>query len=376
VAATPVRASIPSSVSAGAQSLSGAWGTIEVRDVVLDPRSDYLNASMCGDDPPTWTLPGLGAAETARLYDAAALTPTHRADLDAATSCATTRSGSACVVRPSLDLVASLSPVERAGLYAGIGRFEANAAQAQPMRRPAGQLEARFREAGVSEPSLVLLRSLLYRDGGQEAFADMQVMCARAPKTGGDRDHILTAVVREHGVLATLKVPEGADVEALARWWGVGRRGKDLHALLGSLARAPGGGTVDVMHLLPRFARARVNTFPEPTDPPYDCAYTALSFFSPDGEARFLKPAEVKRAIDTEYHPVPGDALQLGDVLIFTADDGTLVHAVVHVAGDLVFSKNGIAFHKPWQLARRSELEAEYGHPKIYAYRRNGLDGK
>ena len=365
--ATPLP--LPASPAAAtAETLSGPWGTLGLRDITLDPRGEYLRPDMCTGEAPSWSLPGLDGSAVAQLYDAALLSRAHREALDGATRCAP----GGCTARPPLEFVTGLSPAERAALYARIGRFEVNSAQFQPMRRRPGELTAMFRQAGASPGTLTLLQSLVYSDGRNEAFADLDALCARAPDAA-ERGRILTAVVRERGLIATLRVPSGADVDTLARWWSVGRQSRDLRALLGSLARAPGGGEIDVMELLPRFARGRLNTFPEPDEPRYDCAHAALSFFTPAGEARFLLPGEVKRAIEREYHPVAGNELRLGDVLIFTAPDGTLIHAVVHLAGDLVFSKNGVAFHKPWLLARRSQLESEYGFPSIYAYRRNTL---
>jgi len=124
----------------------------------------------------------------------------------------------------------------------------------------------------------------------------------------------------------------------------------------GLAARRP---RIDVVHLLPSFARARLFTFPDPAGPAWDCSSTALDFFEPDPDARVLSPAEVARALTTRYDPVPGDRLELGDILVYRRGD-TLVHAAVYLADDLLFTKNGSTSLAPWLLMRADDVRDQY----------------
>jgi hypothetical protein len=367
--ARPAAGRARSSVDAGVTTLAGPWGQLELREIELEPPPGFLRPEMCDAAAPVWKMPGLGADEAARLYVGAGVAPARRAILERFTTCG----GGGCEARPDLAFLEGLPPVERAGLYGALARFEPNAALRAPMFRHPGEIERAFHDVGVSSPTLALLRGVLYRDGEREAFNDMALLCSRAA-SDQERVRLLDGVVRTPAIFAELRVPPGADVEAIARYWCPGKRAKDVHALIASLAASPSGGAIDVVHLVPRFVRARVNSYPEPGDPPYDCLYSALGFFSLAGDDRHLDPAQVKRTIDEEYRPLGAEEPRLGDLLLFMQPDGTILHAVAVIAGDLVFTKNGGAFHWPWILAHRKDVETQFGNPKVVAFRRKNLD--
>ena len=67
-------------------------------------------------------------------------------------------------------------------------------------------------------------------------------------------------------MLVQLRVKPQTDVEALATYWGQGRRSKDVRPLLQSLVRVPGGATIDIVHLLPPLPRALLYTYPLPSE--------------------------------------------------------------------------------------------------------------
>ena len=47
-------------------------------------------------------------------------------------------------------------------------------------------------------------------------------------------------------------------------------------------------------------------------------------------------------------------------MILLTAPDGTIVHAVNHVADDLVLTKNGGYFQQAWLLASLDDVRALY----------------
>ena len=61
-----------------------------------------------------------------------------------------------------------------------------------------------------------------------------------------------------------------------------------------------------------------------------------------------------------DYENATG-ALQFGDIIQFVkADSNTVEHSAVFIAGDIVFTKNGIGVTNPWVLMRYSDMEARY----------------
>lgn len=136
----------------------------------------------------------------------------------------------------------------------------------------------------------------------------------------------------------------------------------------------PGGASIDIVHLLPPFARKCLYTYPLPLpnaeDQRIDCFWSSFNFFSDPPEFHYGNTAEVKAALDKNYY-VAQDDPQLGDVLMVVNELGMAVHAAVYLANDIVFTKNGSSFIRPWLLMDMREVIAIYtgqtrGHVIIY----------
>ena len=142
-------------------------------------------------------------------------------------------------------------------------------------------------------------------------------------------------------------------MEALAAYWGVNGRRKDITPLLESMRRVEGGCGINLICLLPNFARERLYNHPYTTMDPaatkQDCFWSAFNFFKDVPDDRFNDMAYVRRVLDAEYYKIL-EPSQLGDLILLTTHDMTVVHAAAYVADDLVFTKNGSAYTQPWIL--------------------------
>ena len=65
------------------------------------------------------------------------------------------------------------------------------------------------------------------------------------------------------------------------------------------------------------------------------------------------------KTFQTEYEQVT-DLPRLGDIYIFCNQRETVVHSCVHVAGNLVFTKNGSLSTSPWILMLMSDVVSLY----------------
>lgn len=101
-----------------------------------------------------------------------------------------------------------------------------------------------------------------------------------------------------------------------------------------------------------------------------------MNFYANDGPADwFYDPDSVKQALSEDYFPVEED-YALGDVLLLSKLDGTLVHAAVFIADDIVFTKNGAHHTQPWMFEKLEDLAASYPSStglKMRAYRRKDM---
>lgn len=175
---------------------------------------------------------------------------------------------------------------------------------------------------------------------------------------------------------------QSTDVDALAAYWDTGGRSKDLHVLLASLARVPGGVSLDLAHLLPPLPRKLIYTYPRPANDPLsvrrDCHWTSLNFLNDPPDDRFVEPDEVKKAVETEYHPV-GTAPRFGDIVFIRTARGELIHSSVYLAADIVFTKNGAFANQPWIPMKIDDMVDAFNGLylrdaplKLVIYRRNG----
>ncbi|MBC8003769.1 MAG: hypothetical protein H7X97_14385, partial [Opitutaceae bacterium] len=65
----------------------------------------------------------------------------------------------------------------------------------------------------------------------------------------------------------------------------------------------------------------------------------------------------------------------LGDVLLLQDHQGQIVHAFVHIAANIVFTKNGANIFSPWVLMRIEDVIGYYSKErtlKVLAFRKKG----
>jgi hypothetical protein len=181
-------------------------------------------------------------------------------------------------------------------------------------------------------------------------------------------------------LLVKLKIKPDSNIDQLVGYWDFDGRRKDMRTLFESLARVPGGCSVDLSHLLTTFARKRIYTFPPASNDPLearrDCHWTALNFFNDPPDDRFCDPETVRQTLDREYEKVTSE-WRLGDVLVLFHPGGATLHSAVYLADDLVFTKNGGANTQPWIYMRMQDMLDYYAAcsppddpPQIVALRR------
>ena len=84
--------------------------------------------------------------------------------------------------------------------------------------------------------------------------------------------------------LLRLRLDPECNLDEIIHYWGRGGREKLIAPLLTSIARVPGGGSINISYLLPTFARLRVYTYPVDWSSQrveeQDCVFSALNFFN------------------------------------------------------------------------------------------------
>jgi len=342
---------------------SGPWGEIEVFDIFLEPPDSYTANSTAFNawrNEIVWAfvaspnaLPAL--LKSAGLNDRQVAKWTDRSRLQI------TPSG--IEIRPTAEEILALAPENRARLYPKI-QF---ARRYNPYRKPfplklGGFDQMAADSSGVSPASAGLIRRLTWRNGHIESFSDLSLVLKQAANDE-ERRRIHKTLMRELAVTARLKLSGQSDLRAITKYWSAGGRNQDFHPLLESVVQTRGVERIDVVHLLPPVPRKLLNTYSNSRmavgDNLPDCFSTAFSFFADETNERFfdsIAPALLERY---ERATKPW---QFGDVILIfeTGNPKFFLHACNYVAGDLVFTKNGQNFGRPWKLAPLRSVFSDY----------------
>ena len=369
---------------AGSQGVSGtgpsgravvpAWGELIKTDIEVELPDEYAALDLESIGSPRWRFSDSTPEKAGRILADAGLTSSQVAEaMKSAISESPAGSPSTVSIAPDSSLVVSLSPEVRSRLYAALATAGVNPYMSRPYVVGRGDAERWLKKSQLPEEIRALIRSLVYRRAGLDCFSDLELVFGRL-QSRQDRMHLLKAVSRRPAVLAALRVSPGADVDKLLGYWGRGIKTLDIRPVLEAVAAQEGGGTISLLHLLPRFAREHLFTFPTPPSvvgPAPDCHWTTLNFFNNIPDNSILTNGVSWNYINERFYRV-GEASHYGDVLLFVSSRGKVVHSARFIADDLVFTKNGNDFVQPWSMMRLPDVEGIYrleGAERTLVYR-------
>ncbi len=357
---TPARSTTRSGSSGAIPSHPGPWGHLESFRILIEPPEEFILSSYTQPKPHPWVFKGYTESALAALWQSAGLSaaqlqfvsaPAHREIRP-----------DSIVIQPDAPLIIGLTPAARTVIYSVLGDFAENTPQANPFRLRATLAAEWLDNADVPPDALALTRKLLYPRGTALCFSDDAVVLPLIHDNAA-RVRYLKALSRKAAMMVYLDIGPGEDVDNLVTYWARGGRSKDLKPLLESLARNPEGGRIDIIHLLPRFARLLAYTYPLPSDKPvdanHDCHWTSFNFQNDQPDERFSNIDYVRQVLLEQYYPVPGDPM-LGDIVMFVRGDGVVIHSCVYIADDIVFTKNGPGYSVPWLLSPLADVQAFY----------------
>lgn len=356
----------------------GPWGELQYSRLLIEPPDEFVTAHDLMPDELKWVFKDYSPEKLQELFHRATLSDAQIAEL--AARVVSSGEPGAITIKPTGEFILGLSTKARTVLYSALAEFPENPSQNEPFRFRAGPGAAAewFSNSGLSPETIKLVSGLLYQRGTALLFSDDDAVLPLLPSRS-ERFKLMKTLARKSTLLLKLRVKTDSDLDTLVGYWGQGPRTKDLRPLLESISHRPRGITLDVAHLLPRFARARLYSYPLPSDHPddglHDCHWTCLNFFNDVPDEKFTDAKVVKQTLETEYVRVVGKPT-LGDIFVFSRPDGRVIHSCVYIADDIVFTKNGASSVMPWILMNLSDVIAFYpADPPltISAFRRRDL---
>lgn len=280
-----------------------------------------------------------------------------------------------CIISPSEQLIWDLNPLARQRIYGRLAESSLNYSQRFPFRFASNGFESRLKQGGLSASRVEKLKTLTYTNAGVVCFADLY--SARGYLDPAEFNRLVETLCAVPAYMLRLRLDPESNLEEIVHYWGSGGREKLIAPLLTSIARVPGGGSINISYLLPTFARLRIYTYPGawPSEnvAGEDCVFTALNFFNDALNTNLFNRAEQTRILKSDYAPVHGEP-GLGDLVTLINSENELFHVCVYIADGFVFTKNGANRGQPWILMKLADMLAMYESiekPRTIAYLRH-----
>lgn len=349
----------------------GPWGELRFREIWLEPSQQTLAAYFEHRDwerPLAWTFAGTREEFGALLRKAGVAEDTAKGVLE---SVAPAQPGEPLRFFPHPALARSLRAEQRAVLYPALGLPGMPDRMSDPFRLKLGGFRRMAQaDSGLSRASIRAVERLTWVDAsGSPVFSDFDLALADA-RNDEERRRLLGTLYRESSLHAWLdfgRPGESADdppasppLAVQLEYWSAGGKNRSVEGI-GSELLFQSTGRLDLLQLLPPLPRRRLHTFPSPEEgvgkAVPDCFSTAFSFFSDTTPNRYYET--IIPVFNTRYEPA-APPWQFGDVIVFTDEQGRMLHACNHIAGSVVFTKNGAHLRRPWVLQHLDEVLAEY----------------
>jgi len=334
----------------------GPWGRLRYTRIAIEPPTEAVFIKPEDEAPPRWCFVGFTMDKLRELFAAVGFKLEQISFLVERTS--VEPATGTPIVNPTPEFVLGMAPETRQQLYRVLAAFPENHAQRSLATLRPEYVDERFEDSELPPAIIADIKRMLYPHQNFLLFADSNILLPRMGSTD-EKIHLLKTLARKNTLLMNLEINTDSDIDALVRYWGIGGRTKDIDPLLESLRRTPGGASLDISHLLPRFVRERIYTFPYASSSPIearrDCHWTSLNFFNRKPDDRYGDPAFAYEAIRNEYYAISSGE-RLGDLMLLVNPKGDLVHSAVYIADNIVFTKNGAQAAHPWMFMKMDDL--------------------
>ena len=346
----------------GKTNLTGPWGKLVVIPIAIQPPASFFDTNPPVGESRLWHFPGMRLPEVQTLIETAGvgkdavgmLLKTARENADPP----------GVTLEPPEDFLLAMSAGQRAKLYLQLSQFRENINIWDPFRYAGGTFEQWTMDSRLSPDTLNVFRRLIYLRDNVPCLSDLSLLFSRV-RDPLEKVRLAQILTRTPALEVYLEIKENEDINPLVEYWGIGKQKEMIEPLLDAMNDRPVGGVINIVYLLPRFARTRLNTFvysdeviEETAEHAHDCKWTSLNFFNDVPDERFSSPAAGELCVQMS-DPIERPS-KLGDLLFFIGKQGEVMHVCVFLAGDIVFTKNGSSPQAPFVLSRLKDVVAYY----------------
>ncbi|MGV3659721.1 MAG: hypothetical protein ACO1TE_06045 [Prosthecobacter sp.] len=370
---TPPQATSAPSPDAGTvtsfQANPGPWGNLHCFYVYLEAPKSLVEGFALPSSVPRWTFPDSSIAALPAFLAKAGLSKSLIETLLSPKSMV--RENGRVHLFPPLAELEEMSPQTRAILYTELSGYTENEYHADPVLIIGTSVEEWYRTSKLRPEIIAKIKKLSYMRGETIAFSDVAALLNYAQSDSEART-IFKACTRTRNLMVRLKLDKNSNAEEIIRYWsfGVGIRRKDLEPLVTSIIETNGIEDLGISHVLPALPRKLLYTYPGMDMAKHgilpDCHWTSLNFYNFEPHEYLLDARLATSQVLEQFVPVE-PPYQYADILFFLDNTtGDAFHSCVHLADNIVYTKNGRNILSPWVIMRLEDVR------KVYLYKGNG----
>lgn len=351
---------VPPPLASSVTEAPRAPGTLRATPIDYPQPLYNQNDDQCQIADSRWSFPGQTLDDVRARFHSAGFNDATRDALITALSCDAT--GCAGVVPD--ELLRRLPGEPRGRLYRGMAATRGQMFASNPHRRPMALPS--WASLAQSPAVASLLRDLAWSDGDTWYLADVATACHALPERA-QRVELLSVLRRRVGLDVRVALEASDAPEAVARYWTLPDAQPDP-ALTAALADAKrSSATVPLRRLLSGWPARRLGTYPRADEPDRDCFWSTLHFHD-DTPDRYEVPTPEAfwSELNASWREVPPRDARFGDAVVLMGPQLPL-HAMIYLANDLAFTKNGRARSRPWLVSTIEVVRRDY--PELSATR-------
>jgi len=219
-------------------------------------------------------------------------------------------------------------------------------------------------EGKISAETLELFKGLTFERGKVLSIMDRAYVIRKLGTNQAEKEKFLLALFSTRSLVVRLAIDEKTDLTPIVEYWSRGGTNPGLRSVLEQVKIIEGVNRIDIVHLLPPLPRRYLFGFTNlrdvgPKSTP-DCFWSSIQFFARNASPRMLDDLQIHHYLDSDFEEVSGELL-FGDIVcMFDRTTQEFIHSYVHISDDIVFTKNGASYVRPYVLGLKSDMLSVY----------------
>lgn len=220
----------------------------------------------------------------------------------------------------------------------------------------------------VSPEILELVKTRSFVRNGVLSFMDLPYVIRKIGDVKEEREAFIRTIFSTRSLVVRLVIDESTDLAAIVDYWSQGGRASRVESMVKGVQATMGVDRIDIVHLLPPLPRRYLYAFSRISDTGVnntpDCFWASVHFFKRNPSPRVLDSLSLEHYLAHDFTEIPaGEGLRFGDIVcLLRPDNVSFLHSYVHIADDIVFTKNGASYAHPFILTLKSDMMSRYLH--------------